>query len=140
MRAVREHPDLTLQLVVGASALLDRFGSVVDVIEADGFEANAKVTMIVEGETPGTMAKSTGLLLELPTLLELFKPNVGISVGDRFETIATAIAAVHEHPGCPHDGRRDHGTIDESVRHAVTKLSHALSGESAGRRSHHPDG
>ena len=60
MRAVREHPDLTLQLVVGASALLDRFGSVVDVIEADGFEANAKVTMIVEGETPGTMAKSTG--------------------------------------------------------------------------------
>ncbi len=41
MRAVREHPDLTLQLVVGASALLDRFGSVVDVIECDGFAADA---------------------------------------------------------------------------------------------------
>src|SRR5687767_4388071 len=90
MRAVRAHPDLTLQLIVGASALLDRFGSVVDVIEADGFEPNARVTMIVEGETPGTMAKSTGLgLLELPTLLDLFKPNVVISVGDRFETMAT---------------------------------------------------
>ena len=126
MRAVREHPDLTLQLVVGASALLDRFGSVVDVIEADGFEANAKVTMIVEGETPGTMAKSTGLgLLELPTLLDLFKPNVVISVGDRFETMATAIAAAYMNIPVAHTmGGEISGTIDESVRHAVTKLSH----------------
>jgi UDP-hydrolysing UDP-N-acetyl-D-glucosamine 2-epimerase len=126
MRAVREHPDLTLQLVVGASALLDRFGSVVDVIEADGFEANAKVTMIVEGETPGTMAKSTGLgLLELPTLLELLKPNVVISVGDRFETMATAIAAAYMNIPVAHTmGGEISGTIDESVRHAVTKLSH----------------
>jgi UDP-hydrolysing UDP-N-acetyl-D-glucosamine 2-epimerase len=126
MRAVREHPDLTLQLVVGASALLDRFGSVVDVIEADGFEANARVTMIVEGETPGTMAKSTGLgLLELPTLLDLFKPSVVISVGDRFETIATAIAAAYMNIPVAHTmGGEISGTIDESVRHAVTKLSH----------------
>jgi UDP-hydrolysing UDP-N-acetyl-D-glucosamine 2-epimerase len=126
MRAVRGHSDLTLQLVVGASALLDRFGSVVDVIEADGFEANAKVTMIVEGETPGTMAKSTGLgLLELPTLLELFKPNVVISVGDRFETMATAIAAAYMNIPVAHTmGGEISGTIDESVRHAVTKLSH----------------
>jgi UDP-hydrolysing UDP-N-acetyl-D-glucosamine 2-epimerase len=126
MRAVREHPDLTLQLIVGASALLDRFGSVVDVIETDGFEANAKVTMIVEGETPGTMAKSTGLgLLELPTLLELLKPNVVISVGDRFETIATAIAASYMNIPVAHTmGGEISGTIDESVRHAVTKLSH----------------
>jgi UDP-hydrolysing UDP-N-acetyl-D-glucosamine 2-epimerase len=126
MRAVRQHPDLTLQLVVGASALLDRFGSVIDVIEADGFEANAKVTMIVEGETPGTMAKSTGLgLLELPTLLELLKPDVVISVGDRFETMATAIAGAYMNIPVAHTmGGEISGTIDESVRHAVTKLSH----------------
>jgi UDP-hydrolysing UDP-N-acetyl-D-glucosamine 2-epimerase len=126
MRAVRAHPDLTLQLVVGASALLDRFGSVVDVIEADGFQADAKVTMIVEGETPGTMAKSTGLgLLELPTLLELLKPNVVVSVGDRFETIATAVAAAYMNIPVAHTmGGEISGTIDESVRHAVTKLSH----------------
>ena len=126
MRAVRDHPDLTLQLVVGASALLDRFGSVVDVIESDGFQANAKVTMIVEGETPGTMAKSTGLgLLELPTLLELLKPDVVISVGDRFETMATAIAAAYMNIPVAHTmGGEISGTIDESVRHAVTKLSH----------------
>ena len=126
MRAVREHPDLTLQLIVGASALLDRFGSVIDVIEADGFEANAKVTMIVEGETPGTMAKSTGLgLLELPTLLDLLKPHVVVSVGDRFETMATAIAAAYMNIPVAHTmGGEISGTIDESVRHAVTKLSH----------------
>src|SRR5262245_43388811 len=94
MRATRAHPDLTLQLVVGASALLDRFGSVVDVIQEDGFTPDARVTMIVEGETPATMAKSTGLgLLELPTMFELLQPDVVVSVGDRFETMATAIAA-----------------------------------------------
>jgi UDP-hydrolysing UDP-N-acetyl-D-glucosamine 2-epimerase len=126
MRAVKQHPDLTLQLIVGASALLDRFGSVVDVIEADGFKPDARVTMIVEGETPATMAKSTGLgLLELPTLFELLKPDVVVSVGDRFETIATAIAAAYMNIPVAHTmGGEITGTIDESIRHAVTKLSH----------------
>ena len=126
MRAVRDDSRLELQLIVGASALLDRFGSVIDVIEADGFQADAKVTMIVEGETPGTMAKSTGLgLLELPTLLELLKPGVVVSVGDRFETIATAIAAAYMNIPVAHTmGGEISGTIDESIRHAVTKLAH----------------
>jgi UDP-hydrolysing UDP-N-acetyl-D-glucosamine 2-epimerase len=126
MRAVKLHPDLKLQLVVGASALLDRFGSVVDVIEADGFAPDARVTMIVEGETPATMAKSTGLgLLELPTMFELLKPDVVVSVGDRFETMATAIAASYMNIPVAHTmGGEISGTIDESIRHAVTKLSH----------------
>ena len=126
MRAVQQHPGLRLQLVVGASALLDRFGSVVDVIEADGFEPDAKVTMIVEGETPGTMAKSTGLgLLELPTIFGMLKPDVVVSVGDRFETMATAVAAAYMNIPLAHTmGGEISGTIDESIRHAVTKLSH----------------
>jgi UDP-hydrolysing UDP-N-acetyl-D-glucosamine 2-epimerase len=126
MCAVRAHSDLKLQLIVGASALLDRFGSVVDVIEADGFTADAKVTMIVEGETPATMAKSTGLgLLELPTIFDLFKPDVVVSVGDRFETMATAVAASYMNIPVAHTmGGEVSGTIDESIRHAVTKLSH----------------
>src|SRR5205814_2764345 len=126
MCAVRAHPDLELQLIVGASALLDRFGSVVDVIEADGFEPDAKVTMIVEGETPGTMAKSTGLgLIELPTIFGMLKPDVVVSVGDRFETMATAVAAAYMNIPLAHTmGGEISGTIDESIRHAVTKLSH----------------
>jgi len=126
MRAVQAHPALTLQLVVGASALLDRFGAVVDVIEADGFSPDARVTMIVEGETPATMAKSTGLgLLELPTMFDLLKPHVVVSVGDRFETMSTAIAASYMNIPLAHTmGGEISGTIDESIRHAVTKLAH----------------
>jgi UDP-hydrolysing UDP-N-acetyl-D-glucosamine 2-epimerase len=126
MLAVQQHPDLALQLIVGASALLDRFGSVVEVIQSDGFTPDARVTMIVEGETPATMAKSTGLgLLELPTLFELLKPDVVVSVGDRFETMATAIAAAYMNIPVAHTmGGEISGTIDESIRHAVTKLSH----------------
>ena len=126
MGAIQAHPDLELQLVVGASALLDRFGSVVEVIEADGFKPDAKVNMIIEGETPVTMAQSTGLgLLELPTIFDQLKPDIVISVGDRFETMATAIAAAYMNIPLAHTmGGEVTGTIDESVRHAVTKLAH----------------
>jgi len=126
MCAVRATPELKLQLVVGASALLDRFGSVVEVIEADGFQPDAEVTMIVEGETPGTMAKSTGLgLLELPTIFGMLKPDMVVSVGDRFETMATAVAAAYMNIPLAHTmGGEISGTIDESIRHAVTKLAH----------------
>lgn len=126
MRSIQEHPDLVLQLVVGASALLDRYGSVVDVIEREGFTPDARVNMIIEGETPVTMAKSTGLgLLELPTIFDRLKPDCVITVGDRFETMATAVAAAYMNIPLAHTmGGEVTGTIDESVRHAVTKLSH----------------
>ena len=126
MRAVQAHPALQLQIIVAASALLDRFGSVVDVIERDGFTPDARVNMIVEGETPVTMAKSTGLgLLELPTLFELLKPSVVVTVGDRFETIATAVAGAYMNIPLAHTmGGEVTGTIDESIRHAITKLAH----------------
>jgi UDP-hydrolysing UDP-N-acetyl-D-glucosamine 2-epimerase len=126
MRAVKAHPHLTLQVIVGASALLDRFGSVVDVVKSDGFDIDARVHMIIEGETPTTMAKSTGLgLLELPTLFDQLSPDVVVTVGDRFETIATAIAAAYMNLPLAHTmGGEISGTIDENVRHAITKLSH----------------
>ena len=126
MRAIQEHPDLELQVIVGASALLDRFGEVVQFVEADGFRPDAKVHMIIEGETPLTMAKSTGLgLLELPTIFGLLRPDIVITVGDRFETMATAIAAAYMNIPLAHTmGGEVTGTIDESIRHAVTKLAH----------------
>ena len=126
MRAVEEHPELELQLVVGASALLDRYGSVADLIEHDGFEASERVFMLIEGETPSTMAKSTGLgLLELPTAFERLQPDVVITVGDRFETMATALAATYMNIPLAHTmGGEVSGNIDESIRHAVTKFAH----------------
>ena len=126
IRAIDLHPELELQLVVGASALLDRYGSVVEVIEADGFNPNAKVNMIIEGETPLTMAKSTGLgLLELPTVFDQLDPDIVVTVGDRFETMSTAIAAAYMNIPLAHTmGGEISGSIDESIRHAVTKLAH----------------
>ncbi|MEA3352071.1 MAG: UDP-N-acetylglucosamine 2-epimerase [Chloroflexota bacterium] len=126
MRAVQQHPDLKLQVIAGASALLDRFGAVVEIVEEDGFHPDAKVHMIIEGETPTTMAKSTGLgLLELPTVFEQLEPDVVVTVGDRFETMATAIAAAYMNIPLAHTmGGEISGTIDENIRHAVTKLAH----------------
>ena len=126
MRALQAHPEVHLQIIVAASALLGRFGSVVDVIERDGFTPDARVNMIVEGETPVTMAKSTGLgLLELPTLFELLEPDVVVTVGDRFETMATAVAGAYMNIPLAHTmGGEVTGTIDESIRHAITKLAH----------------
>ncbi len=126
MRAIEAHPELDLQLVVGASALLDRYGSVLDLIEGDGFEPDEKVFMLIEGETPSTMAKSTGLgLLELPTAFERLLPDVVITVGDRFETMSTALAATYMIIPLAHTmGGEVSGNIDESIRHAVTKFAH----------------
>lgn len=126
LAAVEEREDLELQLVAAASALLERFGTAVDVIERDGFTPDATVRLIIEGENPTTMAKSAGLgLLELPTVFELLQPDIVVTVADRFETIATAIAAAYMNIPVAHTQGGDvSGSIDESVRHAVTKLAH----------------
>ena len=84
LEAVRDHDDLELQLVVGASALLERYGPAIDVIRADGFEPDAVAYMVVEGENLVTTAKSTGLgVTELASIFERLRPNVVVSVADR---------------------------------------------------------
>jgi len=126
MEAIREHPRLQLQLIVGASALLYRFGMVVDIIRRDGFEPDATLYSIVEGETPVTMAKSTGMsIMEMATLFDNLRPDVCLTVADRFETLATAVAASYMNLPLAHtQGGEITGSIDESVRHAITKLAH----------------
>jgi UDP-hydrolysing UDP-N-acetyl-D-glucosamine 2-epimerase len=126
LRAAQNHQGLELQLVAGASALLYRFGSAIDVMRRDGFEPDAIVHSIVEGETPITMAKSVGLAtIELATQFQALAPDVVLTVADRFETIATAIAASYMNIPVAHtQGGEVTGSIDENVRHAITKLSH----------------
>ena len=85
LSAVKAHPDLELNLIVGASALLWRFGNVAEQIKADRYPVDAVVYSIVEGENPTTMAKSTGMgIMELATQFENLKPDVVITVADRF--------------------------------------------------------
>jgi UDP-hydrolysing UDP-N-acetyl-D-glucosamine 2-epimerase len=120
-----KHPDVDLQVVVAASALLDRYGSAVRYIQDDGFEVAARVYMVLEGENLTSMAKTTGLgLLELATVFDNLRPDVVVTVADRHETIATAIGAAYMNIPVAHvQGGEITGSIDEKVRHAVTKLA-----------------
>lgn len=138
LEAIRAHPELELQLVVAASALLERYGNAADVIAHEGFEIDRQVYMIVEGENLVTSAKSTGFgLAELATVFDNLKPDAVVTIADRFETIATAIAAAYMNIPLIHvQGGEVTGSIDEKVRHAVTKLAdlHLVSSEPAAER------
>ena len=125
LTAIQNHPDLELQLVIAGSALLDRYGNAVDFIEKDGFPIAAKVFMVLEGENPTTMAKTTGLgVMELTNVFYNLQPDAVITIADRFETIATSIAASYQNIPLVHiQGGEVTGSIDEKVRHANTKLA-----------------
>lgn len=125
MHAIQAHPLLDLQVIVMGSASLARYGNVVQVIESDGFRINERLLMIVEGETPLAMAKSTGLgLIEISTALDRLAPKMVLTVGDRYETMATTLAASYMNIPLAHTmGGELSGTIDESVRHATTKFA-----------------
>lgn len=136
--AIQSNPDLELQLVVAASALLDRYGSAVDYMERDGFKVAARVYSVLEGQTPTAMAKTTGIgLLELATVFDNLRPDVVVTVADRYETLSTAVAAAYMNIPVAHiQGGEITGSIDEKVRHAVTKLSdiHLVASDKARER------
>lgn len=125
MRAIAAHPRLNLQVVAIASAVLDRYGEVSKIIEADGFTIQEKIFGLVEGETLQTMAKTVGMnLIELPSVFARLMPDVVITVGDRFETMATTLAATYLNIPLAHTmGGEVSGNIDEVIRHAITKFS-----------------
>lgn len=138
LKAIQEHPDLQLQLVVAGSALLGRYGNALEFIEKDGFVVDEKVFMVLEGENPTAMAKTTGLgIMELANVFYNLKPDVVIAIADRFETIAISIAASYQNIPLAHvQGGEVTGNIDEKVRHANTKLAdiHFVASESAKER------
>jgi bifunctional UDP-N-acetylglucosamine 2-epimerase / N-acetylmannosamine kinase len=138
LKAIQNHPDLELQLVVAASALLDRYGTASKYIENDGFKITSRVFMVLEGENPTSMAKTTGIgVMELATVFYNIQPDVVVTVADRFETMATAVAASYMNIPLAHvQGGEVTGNIDEKVRHAVTKLSdlHFVASQKAAER------
>lgn len=138
LAAIKNHPELELQLVVAASALLDRYGNASKNIERDGFQIAAKVFNVLEGENLTAAAKTTGIgILELSTVFENLNPDIVVTVADRFETMATAIAASYMNIPLAHiQGGEVTGNIDEKVRHSITKLSdyHFVASEGARER------
>ena len=123
---LKNNPRIELQIIVGASALLDKYGSIIEDIEKDGFHVDIKLTMSVEGGSPISMAKTTGLgIIEFSSALENLNPDIVLVRGDRFEVLAAAIAAAYMNIVVAHiEGGDVSGSIDESVRHSITKLAH----------------
>ena len=138
LKAIKDNPNLELQLVVAGSALLDKYGKVSEIIKSDGFEITSRVLNVIEGEALLSMAKTTGIgIIELSTVFDQLKPDVVVTIADRFETIATAIAASYMNIPLAHiQGGEVTGSIDEKDRHSITKLSdlHFVSNSKAAER------
>lgn len=138
LTAIKNHPKLELKLVIAGAALLGRYGNAIDFIEKDGFTVSEKVFIVLEGENPTSMAKTTGLgVMELANVFYKLQPNAVITIADRFETIATSIAAAYQNIPLVHiQGGEVTGNIDEKVRHANTKLAdiHLVASEEAKER------
>jgi len=122
---LKHNKDFNLQIIVGGSANLERFGSVNKIIKKDKFKIDKSINFVIEGNSPIEMAKSTGLaILEISNALNELKPDLVITIGDRYETMATAVSASYMNIPLAHTmGGEVSGTIDENVRHAVTKFS-----------------
>lgn len=130
MRSVIEHisaePSLQLQLIVGGGALLQKYGDIANTMKARGIKIDREVHFLVEGETPVTMAKSAGLAVgEFSTAFDDLRPDIVVVIADRFECLPLAMTATYMNIPVAHvEGGEVSGSIDESIRHAITKLAH----------------
>ena len=129
--------DTELQIVAAGAALVTRYGSVVDQIR-ETFGEVVEVPSVVEGGGRRESAVSTGLLLtQMAGVLERLRPHVVVTVADRHETLATAVAASYQNiPLCHLQGGEESGSIDDKVRNAVTQLAdlHCVATDTAASR------
>ncbi|WPE15951.1 UDP-N-acetylglucosamine 2-epimerase [Candidatus Thioglobus autotrophicus] len=126
MRAIEIDQDLELMTICAGTMLLERFGKAETNVINDGFSISGRVYLEVEGAVPITMAKSVGMgVIEFTTEFHRLKPDIVLLIGDRYEALSAAISASYMNIAIAHiQGGEVSGSIDESARHAITKLSH----------------
>ena len=126
MEAIVAHSDLELQVLAAGTMVLERFGQPVEVVRADGFSVDGEIYLELEGSTLATMAKSVGFgVVEFASEFQRLKPDIVLLIGDRYEALSAAVAAAYMNLCIVHvQGGEVSGSIDESARHAITKLSH----------------
>ena len=120
-------PDIELQLIVTGMHLAAEFGFTVREIEKDGFPIARRVEMLLSSDSAGGIAKSMALgLIGLSEALEQLHPDLVLVLGDRFEILAAAQAALVHNIPLAHiaGGDTTEGAFDESMRHAITKMAH----------------
>ena len=122
---ISKDPTIELQLAIGGMAVLTKYGRIYSQLE--NLDCTIRtINFVIEGENLSTMAKSSGVaLLEFSTAFEELKPDIVFVIADRFECLPIAIAASYMNIPVAHiEGGEITGSIDESIRHAITKLSH----------------
>ncbi|XP_034543415.1 bifunctional UDP-N-acetylglucosamine 2-epimerase/N-acetylmannosamine kinase-like [Notolabrus celidotus] len=127
MFSLKSHPDeFDLDVVVLGSHLIDDYGNTFRMIEQDDFDIKSKLHTIVRGEDEAAMVESVGLaLVKLPDVLQRLRPDILIVHGDRFDALALATAAALMNIRILHlEGGEVSGTIDDSIRHSISKLAH----------------
>jgi UDP-N-acetylglucosamine 2-epimerase (non-hydrolysing)/GDP/UDP-N,N'-diacetylbacillosamine 2-epimerase (hydrolysing) len=128
MRAIADHESLSLSVVATGMHLSPRHGETVEEIRADGFEVDREVLMQLDGDTGTAMAKSLGVgTMGLADAFDHIEPDLVLLLGDRGEALAAALAAAHMNVPVAHvhGGESMRGaTIDDSIRHAITKFAH----------------
>lgn len=127
MQGIKSDPDLELQIIVTGMHLSPEFGLTYREIISDGFTINAKVEMLMSSDTPIGIGKSIGLgVIGFVDALSNLQPDILVILGDRFEILAVAQAALVLKIPVAHIGGGDTtiGAIDEAMRHSITKMSH----------------
>lgn len=127
LREIQAEPSLNLHLYAAGMHLAPEFGSTVKDIEADGFRVAERIEMLLSSDTPEGIAKSMGLgLMGFAQAFGRFRPDLLLVLGDRFEMLSAALAALPFNIPVAHihGGEVTEGAIDDSMRHAITKLSH----------------
>ncbi len=139
MKEIQTDPDSQLQIIAPGMHLSPEFGLTYKVIEADGFTIDAKVEMLLSSDTPVGIAKSMGLgMIGFADALNRLRPDMLVLLGDRYEILAAAQAAMVARIPIAHIAGGDvtEGAFDEAIRHSITKMSHLhfVTNEAAARR------
>ena len=125
LKELKKFKNCELQIVLGASSLLYKFGDISELLKKEKIKVNHKFYSIIEGENLLTMTKSAGYTIaELSNIFDQMNPDVVVVLADRFENLPVAICASYMNIPLAHiQGGEITGSIDEKVRHAITKLS-----------------
>ena len=127
LKEIRQYDGLDLQLVATTMHLSDEFGLTYQQIEKDGFKIDEKIDNLSKVDSNSSMAKSSGVaIILLAECFEKLSPDIVLLLGDRFETHAAATTALLMNIPIAHihGGEIAQGSVDEQLRHAITKMSY----------------
>lgn len=124
---LKKVPDFDVRVVVTGAHLSPEFGLTYKEIEQDGIQIDEKIEILLSSDTPSSISKSMGLaMISFADYFARLNPDMLIVLGDRYETLAVCCTAMNQKIPIAHlyGGETTEGAVDESIRHAITKLSY----------------